>query len=326
MVRGRVLNGMRPTSKLHLGNYLGSVVNMVGLQEEYECFYTIVDWHALTTGYEDTAQLQENILDIAIDWLSAGVDPEKCVVFVQSHVKEHAELHLLLSMFTPLGWLERVPTYKEQLRELKDKNIHTYGFLGYPLLMAADILAYKADTVPVGEDQLPHLELSREVVRRFNHLFQPVFPEPQAKLTQVPLLPGIDGRKMSKSYGNHIPMSASPDTIREKVQQMVTDPARVKKTDPGHPEVCTVAAFYKVFLPEGADEVFVHCRAGSMGCVACKRRLMDLIIERMAPIYKRRLKLEKEPDLIQDVLKKGAEQAREVAATTLDEVRGAMNV
>jgi len=326
MVRGRVLNGMRPTHKLHLGNYFGSVVNMVALQDEYECFYAIVDWHALTTGYENTEELQDNILDIAIDWLSAGVDPKKAVIFIQSHVKEHAELHLLLSMITPLGWLERVPTYKEQLRELKERNIHTYGFLGYPLLMAADILAYKADTVPVGEDQLPHLEFCREVARRFNHLYKPILPEPQDKLTKVPLLPGIDGRKMSKSYGNHIPMSASPDLIREKVQQMVTDPARIRKDDPGHPEVCTIAAFYKVFLPEGVDEVFDQCRAGEIGCVACKKRLTELIIGRMEPIYKKRQELEKRPDYIRDVLKEGAAQAREVAAKTLEEVRQAMNV
>lgn len=326
MVCGRVLNGMRPTSKLHLGNYLGSVVNMVELQDEYECFYTIVDWHALTTGYEETSELQENILDIAIDWISAGVDPERSVIFVQSHVKEHAELHLLLSMITPLGWLERVPTYKEQLRQLKERNIHTYGFLGYPLLMAADILAYKADTVPVGEDQLPHLELTREVARRFNHLYEPIFPEPQPKLTKVPLLPGIDGRKMSKSYGNDIPMSASPDLIWEKVQQMVTDPARIHKSDPGHPEVCTVATFYKIFLPEGVEEVEEECRGGRIGCVACKKRLAELIIQRMEPIYRRRKELEKQPDLIRDILREGAKRAHQVAATTLEEVRRVMNV
>lgn len=326
MVCGRVFNGMRPTSKLHLGNYLGSVVNMIKLQDEYECFYAIVDWHALTTGYEDTSQLQDNIKDIAIDWLSAGVNPEQSVIFVQSHVKEHAELHLLLSMITPLSWLERVPTYKEQLRQLRERDIHTYGFLGYPMLQAADILAYKADTVPVGEDQLPHLELAREAARRFNYLYGPIFPEPKAKLTAIPLLPGVDGRKMSKSYGNDIPMSASPDLIKEKVRLMVTDPARVRKTDPGHPEVCTVATFYKVFLPEGFENVYGECRAGGVGCVACKNSLFKLIVERMEPIYRRRQELENRPNLVTDLLNEGAKKASRVAAETLEEVHRAMNL
>ncbi|MGI6574470.1 MAG: tryptophan--tRNA ligase [bacterium] len=326
MVRGIVFNGMRPTSSLHLGNYLGSVVNMIKLQNEYQCFYAIVDWHALTTGYENTKELQTNIQGIALDWLSAGVDPEKCTIFVQSQVKEHAELHLLLSMLTPLGWLERVPTYKDQLRQLQERNIHTYGFLGYPMLMAADILAYKADTVPVGEDQIPHLEFAREVARRFNHLYQPIFPEPDAYLTKTPLLPGIDGRKMSKSYGNDIPMSASPELIQEKVRQMITDPARVRKTDPGNPEICTVAQFYKSFLPAGLEDVYGHCQTGSIGCVACKKRLAQLIIQRMEPIYRRRQELEKRPELVREILNDGAKRARLTATQVIAEVRQAMNV
>ncbi|MDK2926623.1 MAG: tryptophanyl-tRNA synthetase [Bacillota bacterium] len=326
-MKGRVLNGMRPTGRLHLGNYLGSVVNMVELQKDYECYFTIVDWHALTTGYEDTAELQDNILNIAIDWLSAGIDPEKSTVFVQSNVKEHGELHLLFSMVTPLSWLERVPTYKEQLKQLEGRNIATYGFLGYPVLMAADILVYKADTVPVGEDQLPHLEIAREIARRFNFLYQKqVFPEPQAKLTKFALLPGIDGRKMSKSYGNEIRMSDSPGEIRAKVAQMVTDPERIKKTDPGHPEVCVPYQFYKAFSAATHEAVAKECKSAGIGCVACKRRLADVIAERMAPIHERRQQLAAHPDDVRDILREGARRARLVAARTVEEAREAMNL
>ncbi|MDK2856096.1 MAG: tryptophanyl-tRNA synthetase [Bacillota bacterium] len=326
-MKGRVLNGMRPTGRLHLGNYLGSVVNMVELQKDYECYFTIVDWHALTTGYEDTSELQDNILNIAIDWLSAGIDPTQSTIFVQSNVKEHGELHLLLSMITPLSWLERVPTYKEQLKQLEGRNIATYGFLGYPVLMAADILVYKADTVPVGEDQLPHLELAREIARRFNYVFNTnVFPEPQAKLTKFPLLPGIDGRKMSKSYGNEIRMSDSPEEIRTKVAQMVTDPQRIKKTDPGHPEVCVPYQFYKAFSAATHEAVAEECRKAGIGCVACKKRLADLIVERMAPIHERRRQFEAHPDEVRDILREGARRARTVAAETVAEARRAMNL
>ncbi len=326
-MKGRVLNGMRPTGKLHLGNYLGSVVNMVDLQEEYDCYFSIVDWHALTTGYEDTSQLQDNILSIAIDWLSAGVDPDKSVVFVQSNVKEHAELHLLLSMVTPLAWVERVPTYKEQLRQLETRNIATYGFLGYPVLMTADILAYKADTIPVGEDQLPHIEIAREIARRFNFLYQcSVFPEAEAKLTKFAWLPGIDGRKMSKSYGNEIHMSSTPDEIRTKVSQMITDPARIRKTDPGHPEVCVPYQFYKAFASNTEESVANECRGAKVGCVACKRRLADIIVERMAPIYERQQELKRRPDDVFDVLREGAKKAQIAANNTLVEMREAMNL
>lgn len=327
MLKGRVFNGMRPTGRLHLGNYLGSVVNMVALQEEYECFFCIVDWHALTTGYEDTTELQDNILSIAIDWLSSGIDPDKCVVFVQSNVKEGAELHLLLSMPTPLSWVERVPTYKEQLRQLEGRNIATYGFLGYPVLMAADILAYKAETIPVGEDQLPHIEIAREIARRFNFLFRcSVFPEPTAKLTKFALLPGIDGRKMSKSYGNEIHMSDTPAEIRIKVAQMVTDPERIRKTDPGRPEICVPYQFYKAFTPEGQEQVAGECRGARVGCVACKKRLADIIVERMTPIYERQQELARRPDDVVDVLRDGARRARLAAEVTLAEVRQAMNL
>lgn len=326
-MKGRVFNGMRPTGHLHLGNYLGSVVNMVTLQENYECFFCIVDWHALTTGYEDTAELQDNILNIAIDWLSAGIDPKKSVIFVQSSVKEGAELHLLLSMPTPLSWVERIPTYKEQLRQLEGRNIATYGFLGYPVLMAADILAYKAGVIPVGEDQLPHIEITREIVRRFNFLFKSeVFPEPVAKLTRFALLPGIDGRKMSKSYGNEIHMSDNPATIRTKVAQMVTDPQRIRKTDPGRPEVCVPYQFYRAFVPEQQEHVAEECRNASIGCVACKQRLADIIIDRMAPLYEKRQKLAQRPDDVMDILHDGAGRARMVAKATLADVRRVMNL
>ncbi|MGI6128805.1 MAG: tryptophan--tRNA ligase [bacterium] len=326
-MKGRVFNGMRPTGKLHLGNYLGSIVNMVAMQDEYDCYFCIVDWHALTTGYEDTSNLQDNILNIAIDWLSAGVNPEKCVVFVQSNVKEHAELHLLLSMVTPLPWVERVPTYKEQLRQLEGRNIATYGFLGYPVLMAADILAYKADTIPVGEDQLPHIEIAREMVRRFNFLFKDsVFPEPEAKLTQFPLLPGIDGRKMSKSYGNEIHMSDTPEAIRAKVAQMITDPERIRKTDPGHPDICVPYQFYKAFIPGDHDNIAEECKGAKVGCVACKKRLADIIVQRMAPIYERRQELMRRKDDVMDILRQGANKAQLVAGDTMQHVRQAMNL
>ncbi len=326
-MKGRVFNGMRPTGRLHLGNYLGSVVNMVALQEDYDCYFCIVDWHALTTGYEDTTELQNNILSIAIDWLSSGIDPNKCVMFTQSNVKEHAELHLLLSMITPLGWVERVPTYKEQLRQLEGRNIATYGFLGYPVLMAADIMAYKADTIPVGEDQIPHIEIAREMVRRFHFLYQcSIFPEPEAKLTKFALLPGIDGRKMSKSYGNEIHISDTPEEIRVKVAQMITDPERIRKTDPGHPEVCVPYQFYKAFTPQEYNNVARECRGAQVGCVACKKRLADIIVQRMAPIYDRRQELLRRPDDVIDVLHEGARKARLTAGDTLAEVRQAMNL
>ncbi|MGB9866389.1 MAG: tryptophan--tRNA ligase [Bacillota bacterium] len=321
-----VLSGMRPTGKLHLGNLLGALDNWVRMQHMYRCFFPVVDWHALTTGYQDTSQLRQNIREMVIDWLSVGLDPNKCVIFRQSHVKEHAELHLLLSMITPLAWVERVPTYKEQLRELEGREIATYGFLGYPVLQAADILAYKATKVPVGEDQLPHLELTREIVRRFNHLYGPVFPEPQALLNKVTLLPGIDGRKMSKSYGNEINLSATPEEIKAKVDLMITDPARIRKTDPGHPDVCTVFAFRKVFATGSLGEIEQSCRSASIGCVQCKRELAQAIIDFLAPIRERRHKLEQNPHIVDEVLEQGAVSARQVASKTLEEVREAIKI
>lgn len=322
----RIMSGMRPTAKLHLGNMM-PLMNWVKLQDEYECFYSIVDWHALTTGYNDTSGLKGYIREMVIDWLSVGLDPEKCNIFVQSQIKEHAELHLLLSMITPLSWLERCPTYKEQLRQLEGREINTYGFLGYPVLMTADILAYKADLVPVGEDQAPHLELAREIVRRFNYLYKPVFPEPEALYTEAKILPGIDGRKMSKSYDNYIAISATPEEIRQKVMMMVTDPARIKKSDPGHPEICTVYAFNKVFAEEErVKELEEFCKNAKIGCVECKKKLSDLLVKYMEPIRERRISLEKNPDLVNDILNTGAKKAREVASKTLEEVREAMKI
>ena len=328
MSKGRIFSGIQPSGKFHLGNYLGALENWVKLQHEYECFFSIVDWHSLTSGYQNTAKLPENIYNMALDWLSAGLDPEKNVLFIQSQVKEHAELHLLLSMMTPLSWLERVPTYKDKLQQLGEqgKEINTYGFLGYPELMTADIVLYKADTVPVGEDQLPHLELTREIVRRFNNLYKPVFVEPQAYLSKAPLLPGIDGRKMSKSYGNDIPFAASPDEIKAKVRLMVTDPKRIKKTDAGSPEVCTVYTFHKIFNSEVSDEISTSCKGACIGCVECKKRLAEKMSASLADIHNRRVEWEKNPGRIKEILVYGAERARKVAAKTMEEVRTAMNM
>lgn len=324
MTKGRIFSGMQPSGKFHLGNYFGALENWVRLQHEYECYFSIVDLHALTSSYEDTKKLPEHIQNMALDWLSGGLDPEKNIIFVQSHVKEHAELHLLLSMITPLGWLERVPTYKDKLQQLGQLN--TYGFLGYPVLMTADIILYKADTVPVGEDQLPHLELAREMVRRFNNMYTDIFPEPQARLSQAKLLPGIDGRKMSKSYGNEIPFAASPDELRAKVRLMVTDPQRVKKTDCGNPDVCTVFAFHKIFNPGEVAEIDAQCRSASIGCVDCKKRLAEHMVTALADNHARRQALENNPGRIKEILVYGAERARTVAAATMAEVRDAMHL
>ncbi len=322
--KGVILSGMRPTGRLQLGNLLGALDNWVKLQEEYLCYFSVVDWHALTTDYEAPERIRENVQEMVLDWLSAGLDPEKCVIFKQSDVKEHAELHLLLSMLTPLSWLERCPTYKDQLLQLKEKNLATYGFLGYPLLQAADILIYKADAVPVGEDQAPHIELTREIARRFNYLYREVFPEPKTLLNEVKLLPGIDGRKMSKSYGNTIYMSASPEEIMEKVKLMITDPQRIRKTDPGDPDVCTVFSFHKIFNPEGTVEIEEVCRKGEIGCVQCKKRLAERKILQLQPIYEKRQELLKKPEYIKEILEDGRIRARDKAVETMEEVREAM--
>src|SRR5579862_979016 len=328
--RKRVLSGMRPTGKLHLGNYVGALQNWVGMQDQYECFFCVVDWHALTTDYADTSRVKENSLEVAFDWLAAGLDPEKSVMFLQSHVPEHAELHLLLSMITPLGWLERVPTYKEQRENIRDKDLGTYGFLGYPLLQAADILVYKADSVPVGEDQVAHIELTREIARRFNGFYgteKAVFPEPQSLLTPTPKLPGTDGRKMSKSYGNTI-MLADPETVvRQKLKTMVTDPARVRRSDPGNPDVCPVGDLHKIFSSkETVAKVNEGCRSAGIGCIECKGWAADSIVQLLNPMQERRRKFEENPRDAWDILEAGAEKARKAAGETMNDVRAAMGM
>lgn len=324
--KGVILSGMRPTGRLQLGNLLGALDNWVKLQEEYQCYFSVVDWHALTTDYENPERIRDNVQEMVIDWLSAGLDPKKCVIFKQSDVKEHAELHLLLSMLTPLSWLERCPTYKDQLLQLKEKNIATYGFLGYPLLQAADILIYKASAVPVGEDQAPHIELTREIARRFNFLYREIFPEPKTLLNAVKLLPGIDGRKMSKSYGNTIYMSASPEEIMEKVKLMITDPQRIRKNDPGDPDVCTVYAFHKIFNAGETEEIEEVCRKGAIGCVQCKKILAEKKVKQLRPIYEKRQELLKKPEYIREILEEGRDKAREKAGETMEEVREAMKL
>jgi tryptophanyl-tRNA synthetase len=375
---------MRPTGRLHLGNYMGALYNWVRLQREYDCYFFIADLHALTTDYADPSRIKQNCLDITLDFLSAGLDPGRCVIFKQSDVMPHAQLHLLFSMYTPLGWLERVPTYKDQQEQLREKDLATYGFLGYPLLQSADILLYKPDFVPVGADQVAHVELTREVARRFNQLYPGEFllspdaapwemaaiqekarklagepkgstrtdfsahqmfeaagqtkkissfgrldilPEPQVLLTPSPKLPGTDGRKMSKSYKNFIMLSEPEDSLREKLKGMVTDPARVRRTDPGNPDVCPVFDLHKVFSSEATQATAAEgCRTASIGCIECKSWLADAIVERIAPIQAHRHDLERRPDVIKDVLANGRSRALPRAQQTLDEVQHAMGL
>jgi tryptophanyl-tRNA synthetase len=393
----RVLSGMRPTGRLHLGNYHGALRNWVELQYQYECFFFVADWHMLTTGYDDTSRLQEYVRDVVIDWLAAGLNPGVCTLFVQSHVPEHAELHLLLSMITPLGWLERVPSYKDQQVELKEKDLATYGFLGYPLLQSADILIYRAAFVPVGEDQIAHVELTRETARRFNHLYgrEPDFeakaeravkslggrnsttykqlrrkfqetgdtqaleraralvtsntritvadrerllgflegvgvtilPEPQVLLTATPKVPGTDGRKMSKSYGNTIGLREDPDEVVKKLKAMKTDPARIRRTDPGDPEKCPVWDLHKIYSDEPTRAwVNEGCRSAGIGCLDCKQPVIAKIVEEITAMRKRAQEFEENPELVRGIVSEGAEKAREAARQTLDEVRRAMHL
>lgn len=328
MKKGTIFSGMRPTGRLHIG-HLSVLENWAQLQEEFRCYFGIVDWHALTTAFENTSELKDNVRMMLLDWLSVGLDPEKSVIFVQSQNRDHAELHLLFSMITPLSWLERVPTYKDQILQLgsQGKDISTYGFLGYPSLMAADILVYRADTVPVGEDQIPHIEFSRELARRFNYMYQTeVFPEPQARLAEVSLLPGVDGRKMSKSYNNDIHLGATPQEILAKVQMMVTDPGRIKKTDPGKPEVCIVHTYQNIYNKEQVEDLRSSCRAGGIGCVDCKKRLAGVLENLLAPIRERRMYFQEKPELMREILETGAEKARQESGRTMEMVRAAMNI
>lgn len=318
---------MRPTGALHLGHLVGALENWRRLQDEYECHYAIVDWHALTTDYADPGNIRANILEVATDWLAAGIDPQKSVLFIQSDVPQHAELHLLLSMIVPLPWLERVPSYKEQQQNLSDRDLSTYGFLGYPLLQTADIIVYKADAVPVGEDQAPHVELTREIVRRFNNFYGPVFPEPKTLLTPTPRVPGTDGRKMSKSFGNAIFLKDSPETIKQKLRPMVTDPARKRRSDPGNPDICPVFDLHKAFSPLKTREWSAHgCRTAGIGCIDCKDALATHVNERLAAIHERRPALEARPQSVWDTLKEGAQRARAAAEATMREVRAAMKI
>lgn len=326
-MKKRVLSGMRPTGKLHLGHLAGALKNWVELQARYECFYMVADYHAFMSEYENPMDIKENIIECVVDWIACGIDSNKSVIFVQSHVPEHLELDMILSTITPLSWLERCPTYKEQLREIRGRDLATYAFLGYPVLQAADILVYKANAVPVGEDQLPHLELTREIVRRFQHLYKAhIFTEPDAILTESPRLLGIDNRKMSKSYGNTIALSDSPDVILKKVTSMVTDPARIKKEDPGHPQVCSVYSYYKVFFSDFSETVAKECQAARVGCVKDKARLAEYIIEMLRPIQERRKKLLKDKKRVDAILTKGAKRAKNVAEQTLCEVRKAVGL
>ena len=364
----RVLSGMRPTGKLHLGNYVGALQNWVGLQDQYECYFCVVDWHALTTDYADTSRVKENSIEVLFDWLAAGLDPERCTMFMQSHVPQHAELHLLFSMITPLAWLERVPSYKEQQANLTEKDLNTYGFLGYPLLQAADILVYKGNFVPVGEDQVPHVELTREIARRFNSFYplakrmvvrrrgtqvltsngvevrgveaveldpradyvipeRLIFPEPQPLLTRTPKLPGTDGRKMSKSYGNTIMMADPEPVVRQKLKIMVTDPARVRRSDPGNPDVCPVGDLHKIFSDKATiAKVYEGCRSAGIGCIECKSWVADALVNILNPMQERRKKYEENPRLAWDILEAGSARARQVADATMTEVREAMGI
>ncbi|MEW6162827.1 MAG: tryptophan--tRNA ligase [Nitrospirota bacterium] len=327
MLKERVLSGMQASGKLHLGNLVGALSNWVKLQDKYDCYYFVADWHALTTMYTDPSYIRESTKDILINFLAAGLDPEKCTIFLQSRVLEHAELHLLLSMITPLSWLERVPTYKEKQQELKDRDLSTHGFLGYPLLQTADILIYRAKYVPVGIDQVPHLEISREIARRFNYLYREIFPEPEALLTEFPKVIGVDGRKMSKSYDNAIFLSDRPEEVEQKIMTMVTDPARVKKTDPGTPELSPVYQLHKIFSSkEELDEVAKGCITAGIGCIDCKKILIKNIFKVMEPIWKSRNELLNNPDMLYDIVKKGTEKAKKTAEETMQLVREAMGL
>lgn len=318
---------MRPTGRLHLGHLVGALDNWIKLQDEYECFFMVADWHAAMSEYENPKDLKENILDNVIDWLSCGISPIKSTIFIQSHVKEHLELYMVFSIITPLGLLERCPTYKEQLREVTNRDLSTYGFLGYPVLQAADILLYKAEVVPVGEDQLPHLELTRGIARKFNHLYKKeFFPEPKALLTEATRLLGLDGRKMSKSYNNYIALSDAPEAIKKKVQNMFTDPLRVKFNDPGHPEKCNVHNYYAVFAPQKKQEIDELCRKAKIGCTDCKKELAEILIKFLAPIQTKRDKLLKNKSEISDILGQGEKKARTAAAETISEVKKLINL
>ncbi len=328
MAKKRVLSGMRPSGRLHLGHLHGVLENWLRLQEEYDCFFFVADWHALTSEYADPAGISESVREMVLDWLSVGIDPNSSTLFLQSRIKEHAELYLLLSMITPLPWLERNPTYKEQLTEIKDKDIRTYGFLGYPVLQTADIIIYKANAVPVGIDQAPHVELSREIVRRFNHLYGEVFPEPETLLTETPKILGTDGRKMSKSYNNAIFPNDPPEVVEKKMLTMITDPARKRRSDSGNPDICPLFLSYHTIYSDDETTAWVRegCTTAGIGCIECKKSVIPKVLSRLEPIRERRAELEREKGLVETILREGEARALAVAAPTMEEVRRAMKL
>jgi tryptophanyl-tRNA synthetase len=322
-----IVSGMRPTGRLHLGHFHGALANWLRLQREYQCYFFVADWHALTTDYATPQGIQQNMLEMVMDWLSIGLDPARAVIFRQSQVKEHAELHLIYSMITPVPWLERNPTYKEQIKELTGKDLSTYGFLGYPVLQAADITIYKANKVPVGVDQAPHVELTREIVRRFNQLYQPIFPEPEVLLTEAQKVPGLDGRKMSKSYGNAVFLSDTPQEIDQKLSRMMTDPARVRRSDPGEPEKCPAFQLHKIYCtPEEIEQVSVGCRTAGIGCLECKKVMIKHVIDDLAPFREKRAHYEEQPAEVEKILAEGTDVAQQAAAATMTEVRGTLGL
>lgn len=323
----RIVSGMRPTGSIHLGNFHGALANWIKMQNEYESFYFVADWHALTSEYENPANILQNSHDMLIDWLASGLDPEKATIFTQSHIKEHAELYLLLSMITPTPWLERNPTYKEQILALSNKDLSTFGFLGYPVLQAADIIMYKANAVPVGVDQIPHVEITREIVRRFNRLYGKVFPEPQAALAQSPKILGIDRQKMSKSYNNAIYLSDTPENITKKAAAMVTDPQRSRKTDPGSPSICNVYEFHKLYTPKSVrNNIEEDCKKAKIGCVECKKIMSANLIEFLAPSMEKREYYLSNPNILKDIIQSGNKKAQAVASATMEEVRAAVKL
>jgi tryptophanyl-tRNA synthetase len=323
----RILSGMRPTGPLHLGNLLGALDNWIELQDQHECYFFVADWHALTSDYENPKGIKDNIRNMILDWLSAGLSPDKCTFFVQSQIKEHAELFLILSMITPIPWLERNPTYKDQIVQLNNKDLSTFGFLGYPVLQAADIIMYKANAVPVGIDQVPHVEITREIARRFNFLYGDVFPEPESILTETPKILGLDRRKMSKSYNNAIYLGDTPEDIKKKVSEMITDPQRMRRSDPGNPDICNVFEFHKKYSPPSLTErINKECRSAEIGCVECKGLMANNLIQALAPIREKRAYYEKNPGLIEEIILTGNQKARLVAQQTMADVRSAMNI
>ncbi|MFT4570449.1 MAG: tryptophanyl-tRNA synthetase [Hyphomicrobiaceae bacterium] len=327
VIAKRIVSGTRPTGGLHLGHLKGALENWVRLQDEADCFFFVADWHALTTEYSDPGGIARSSQEMVLDWLAVGLDPERAVIFRQTSIPEHAELHLAFSMIVPVPWLERVPTYKEQQEQLSGKDLSTYGFLGYPLLQAADILLYKAIGVPVGEDQLPHVELTREVARRFNRLYREIFPEPKGLVVEAKRVPGTDGRKMSKSYGNAVALTDDPDTVLKKLGRMVTDPRRARRTDPGDPADCPAFRLHEIYCtPEERAELTEGCRNATIGCLDCKKVMIRHVVDELGPIQERRAALAAKPGIVTDVLEEGRRRASDVARATMGEVRDAMGI